>query len=106
MENVNPEGLTQPQKRPKGIKTADVKRLKREGHSVASICNKLGISYASVSYHLRKKRKDTGIPRVKTNVSAESITEYVFEADLFGTIFKLDKTPSSIEKIGNKIVIS
>ena len=102
MENVNPEGLTQPQKRPKGIKTADVKRLKREGHSVPAICNKLGISYASVTYHLRKKRKDTGVPRVKTAVVAESIG---FEAELFGTIIKLDKVPAMIERIGNRIII-
>lgn len=96
-----------PQTKRKGIKTADVKRLKREGHSNAAISQKLNISGATVSYHLGKRRKaKTAEPEVKSLVAAVDITTVEgFEAELFGTIIKLDRVPVSIERIGNRIVI-
>lgn len=92
-------------RKPKGIKTADVKRLRKEGLSLQEIADKMDISYATVAYHLAKKRKDAGTVRVKSQMSAETPTPIPFEADLFGTILKLDRTPLSIERIGNRIVI-
>lgn len=93
-----------PQKQPKrkGIKTADVKRLKREGHSIAAICNKLNVSTATVAYHLGKKRKDKGVPRVKAAVAPVMSG---FEVELFGTVIILDQAPASIERVGNRITI-
>lgn len=106
MDDIILGGETTPQKQPKrkGIKTADVKRLKREGHSIAAICNKLNVSTATVSYHLAKKRKDKGTTRVKAAVTTAPDT--TFEVELFGTTIKLDKAPNSIEKIGTKLIIN
>ncbi len=88
--------------RPKGIKTADVKRLKREGYSIAAICNKLNVSAATVYNHLAKKRADAGVKRDTKAAVTETVS---FEAELFGTVIKLDRTPVSIERVGNKIII-
>jgi AcrR family transcriptional regulator len=88
--------------RPKGIKTAEVKRMKREGYSIAAICNKLNVTSATVYNHLAKKRADAGVKRDTKSATAEAV---LFEADLFGTVFRLDKAPVSIERIGNRIVI-
>ena len=104
MENQTPVTEKQLSTSPKGIKTSEVKRLKREGYSHAAICNKLGVTYATVIYHLNKKRKDKGTVRVSRVVDAAPVS--AFEVELFGTTIKLDKQPSSIEKIGNKYVIS
>lgn len=79
--------------------------MKREGYSNAAISLALDCSAATVSYHLCKKRKsksETPVS-VKTSVATEEFKG--FEAELFGTIIRLDKTPSSIERIGNRIVI-
>lgn len=101
----NPLVSAWPQKRPKGIKTADIKRMKREGYSTAAICNKLNVSPATVSYHLAKKRKPKAdnVADVRSSVNSEELNG--FEAELFGTVIKLDRVPASIERIGNRIVI-
>lgn len=88
--------------RPKGIKTADVKRMKREGYSIAAICNKLNVTSATVYNHLAKKRADAGVKRDTKSATTETVS---FEAELFGTVIKLDRTPVSIERVGNKIII-
>lgn len=102
MENPTPE-ISRSHQRPKGIKTSDVKRLKREGKSVPEISEKLGVSHQTVRYHLAKKRADAGVKRNINPTLVDNSTS--FEAELFGTLIKLDKTPSSIERIGNRIVI-
>jgi predicted transcriptional regulator len=102
MENSTTE-ITVSRQKPKGIKTADVKRLKRTGMSVPEISDKLGVSHQTVRYHLAKKRADVG---VKRNINPTPVDNNTgFEAELFGTLIKLDKTPSSIERVGNRIVI-
>lgn len=103
MENLTQEGVEKASQRPKGIKTADVKRLKREGHSVPAICNKLGVSVATVHYHLNKRRAK---PTVKGAINPTPVDSTVsFEAELFGTLIVLDQVPSSIERVGNRITI-
>lgn len=107
MENFSEKPLVSawPSSRPKGIKTADVKRLKRDGYSNAAICNKLGCSGATVSYHLSKRRKSKSVAEVTVKTQVETTEFKGFEAELFGTLIRLDQTPSSIERIGNRIVI-
>lgn len=92
-----------PHKRPKGIKTKDVKALHRTGMSASEIATHLGISQGTVSYHLKKKRADAGVKRVVNPTPVDNSTG--FEAELFGTLIRLDQTPTSIERIGNRIVI-
>lgn len=89
----------------KGIKTADVKRLKRTGMSLTAISKQYGISVSAVNYHLSKKRKarTTNTAEVRKSVNTENLSG--FEADLFGTIIKLDRVPVSIEREGNRIII-
>lgn len=103
MDDLILGGETTPRNKPKGVKTAEIKRMKREGFSNAAICNKFGISHGSLYYHLAKKRKDAGTQRVK---SAVNTSEAAFEVELFGTTIKLDKAPNSIEKIGSKLIIN
>lgn len=102
METPTNEGQT-PDKRPKGIKTKDVKALHRTGMLATDIAKHLGISQGTVSYHLNKKRADKGVKRSISAKPAEATTE--FEAELFGTLIKLDQVPTTIERIGNRIVI-
>ena len=92
-------------KRPKGIKTADIKRMKRTGASDQLIAEQFDCTIQTVRYHLAKKRKDSGTVRVKHNMTAEPVKNLHFEVELFGTTIKLDETPVSIEKVGNKLVI-
>ena len=89
--------------RPRGIKTADIRRMKRQGYSTAAICNQLGVSAATVSYHLMKRRKPKDTTVVKTSISTAEANS--FEAELFGTLVKLDRRPASIECIGNRLII-
>lgn len=100
MENLTNGQILTPKR--KGIKTAEVKRLKREGLTIRQICDALNVSHATVYHHLAKKRKDLGTTRVKAAVTTENTG---FEAELFGTIIKLDKAPTSIERVGNRIII-
>lgn len=104
----NPEIVPVPaqaSRRPKGIKSVDVRRLRRQGYSVTDIGDLLGITQASVSYHLNKKSKNKTEGKMST-VKDSTVQDTAFEAELFGTIIKLDRTPRSIERIGNKIIIS
>jgi predicted transcriptional regulator len=103
MENFNPEEISKSLTKVRGIKTSDVKRMKREGKSVHEISEKLGVSQQSVRYHLAKKRADAGIKRVINPIPVDNSKS--FEAELFGTLIKLDQVPSSIERVGNRIVI-
>lgn len=103
MENSINESTVVAFQRPKGIKTSDVKRLKRAGKSIPEISQNLGVSQQTVRYHLAKKRADAGIKRAINPTPVDSSTE--FEAELFGTLIKLDKVPSTIERVGNRIVI-
>lgn len=89
----------------KGIKTADVKRLKRTGMSLTAISKQYGISVSAVNYHLGKKRKPRTTKTVEVRKSVSTETSMGFEADLFGTIIKLDRIPVSIEREGNRIII-
>lgn len=89
----------------KGVKTVDVKRLKRSGMSLTAIAKQYGISYSAVSYHLSKKRKPNTPKDVQVRKSVNTETPTGFEADLFGTIIKLDRVPVSIEREGNRIII-
>jgi hypothetical protein len=90
---------------PKGVKTADVKRMKREGLSNTTIAKKCGISTSAVNYHLGKKRKSKTTTEVKVRKSVNAPELSGFEADLFGTVIKLDQIPTSIERVGNRIII-
>ena len=92
-------------------KTLAVKRLKREGVSDDVIATTLNISKSSVHYHLSKKRtyargnesKKEESNQTQMLFSRES--DSGFEAEVFGTLIRLDKAPKSIERIGNRIVI-
>jgi predicted transcriptional regulator len=106
MENqTNNKVTSNKQGVPKGVKTVDVKRLKRNGMTVSAIAKHIGVSSSAVSYHLGKKRKarTTNTAEVRKHVKTKTSTE--FEADLFGTIIKLDRIPASIERDGNRIII-
>lgn len=101
MENPTPASDTQ-RFAPKKIKSVDVRRLKRNGYSVKEIAAQMGITTPTVYFHLKKKNKVEKTPSVEVK-SAKADT--VFEAELFGTLLRLDSKPASIEKIGNRIVI-
>ena len=86
---------------PKKIKSSEIRRLKREGHSPAAIAKKLGVSANTVYYHLITKKKRT---QAKTELKQQA--SECFEFEVFGTVIKTDQKPVSIEKVGNRIVIN
>lgn len=103
MENTENASPMQATRKPKGIKSVDVRRLRREGFSNTAISELLNVTPSSVSYHLRKRSTVKASAASSRKESIMPVTS--FEADLFGTVIKLDRIPASIEHIGNKIII-
>lgn len=102
MENLEPALPAQKSTAPKKIKSADVRRLKRQGYTPAAIADHLGVSPATVYYHLIKKKRAT--TEVKTSVSTSD--KFAFEVNLYGVSIKLQQRPTTIEQRENAILIS
>lgn len=105
MENPVTE-LTAPQKRPKGLKTKDVKALHRTGMSATDIANHLGVTPGTISYHLKKKRAPRTVNVTDVKTSTITPAEFAFELNLFGVDIKLQQRPTSIEQRTNAIHIN
>lgn len=102
MENLVNAPETQTKRSYNKVKSVDVRRLKRQGYTPAAIAEKLNMSATAVYYHLIKKPKNEAEKKVTVKTTVNTV---MFEAELFGTTIRLDKVPTSIEQIGNKVII-
>lgn len=85
-----------------------VKRLFRKGKTLNEIALFLNVTEKTVQKHLIEQNVKVKTVRVQRSVNPQPTvikTATSFEADLFGTLIVLDQVPTTIERIGNRIVI-